>query len=349
MKCSVSVVIPIYNASQYLGRLFDLILGQTLSSFELILVDDGSTDNSLDLVQSMAKRDSRVKYYVRNRDPKGSVTCRNIGFSLAIGKYIIHLDVDDLFQPTLLEQRVAFMEQHPECDYATFFGCSVRKGKNDRYEFSGKVWGVQRGSNDLACFLATDYPYSVWNNIYVRERFLNETWDEHVKIYTDFSYIVPIIQNGYSHLYANNKEPDYFYCIDASNSMCKQYISEEKFESTLYLFKKTIESMPNTMTGRKNIRDFYHFIELQYYRVMDTDDLKKAELYLKFIGNYYSKNRISVTKIRYSITRNLKTRFAGKHADVICNMILDPFWICKFVKNKRLGKSLRSIDIGVHT
>lgn len=96
----VSVVIPVYNAYDYLRPAMDSVIGQTLSEIEIILIDDGSTDHSLDIIKSYQAQDERVRIVTENN--AGVSVARNKGLIRARGEYIIFLDADDFFEPDLL-------------------------------------------------------------------------------------------------------------------------------------------------------------------------------------------------------------------------------------------------------
>ena len=101
--------------------MLDSLLAQTFEDFRVFVVDDQSTDRSLDILNDYSKKDKRINVYIRDREPKGAQTCRNIGFDLTIGaKFVVFFDNDDLVAPYCLEQRVRFMELHQELDYAIF-------------------------------------------------------------------------------------------------------------------------------------------------------------------------------------------------------------------------------------
>ena len=98
----VSVIVPFYNSEEYLEQCLKSILDQTLFSFELILIDDGSTDQSLNICIKYAQRDSRIQIYKQSH--KGPGPARNLGIKLANGKYLSFLDSDDFFEPNMLEK-----------------------------------------------------------------------------------------------------------------------------------------------------------------------------------------------------------------------------------------------------
>jgi glycosyltransferase involved in cell wall biosynthesis len=101
-EVQVSVIVPIYNAYDYLGVALDSILSQTLKDIEVICIDDGSTDRSLDIIKKYHEADSRVSVVTENN--AGVSTARNKGIVRARGEYIIFLDADDFYEPTLLEK-----------------------------------------------------------------------------------------------------------------------------------------------------------------------------------------------------------------------------------------------------
>ena len=102
MSVKVSVILPVYNASDYLHQCMDSIVGQTLKDIEIICVDDGSTDNSLDILKEYEQKDKRVK--VIQQKNAGAGAARNNGLSIATGEYLSFLDSDDFFEFDMLEK-----------------------------------------------------------------------------------------------------------------------------------------------------------------------------------------------------------------------------------------------------
>ena len=95
MNPLVSVIVPVYNMSKYLRQCLDSVLSQTLKEIEIICVDDGSTDDSLEILSEIAVKDSRVR--VLQQENKGSGAARNYGISEARGEYIAFMDSDDWY------------------------------------------------------------------------------------------------------------------------------------------------------------------------------------------------------------------------------------------------------------
>ena len=97
----VSVIVPVYNVEKYLKRCLDSLINQTLKDIEIIVVNDGSTDNSLDILNKYAENDSRIK--VIDKENSGVSDCRNIAMKQMKGKYIMFVDSDDWIDNNALE------------------------------------------------------------------------------------------------------------------------------------------------------------------------------------------------------------------------------------------------------
>src|SRR5262245_21907442 len=110
----VTVLIPVYNRVQYVAVAIESILAQHFTNFELLLIDDGSTDGSLEVLRSYTA-DPRVRL-LRNESNLGIPRTRNKGVALARGEYVAMLDSDDYAYPTRLGRQVDFLDRHP--DYA---------------------------------------------------------------------------------------------------------------------------------------------------------------------------------------------------------------------------------------
>ena len=119
----VSVIVPVYKAEKYLHRCVDSIIAQTFKDWELLLVDDGSPDNSGKLCDEYAQKDSRIKVFHKKNG--GVSSARQMGLDNATGEYTIHADPDDWVEPTMLEELYAkAIEDNADmviCDYFQAF------------------------------------------------------------------------------------------------------------------------------------------------------------------------------------------------------------------------------------
>ncbi len=107
----VSVLLPAYNAAPFVGQAIDSVLTQSYENFELLVFDDGSADNTWEIIANFS--DVRIKK-IRNEKNIGLIATLNKGIKLASGTYLARMDADDIAFPQRLEKQVHFMEQHPE-------------------------------------------------------------------------------------------------------------------------------------------------------------------------------------------------------------------------------------------
>jgi glycosyltransferase involved in cell wall biosynthesis len=119
----VTVVVPVYNYGHFLGEALDSVLAQTMSDWECIVVDDGSTDGTAEVARRYAERDLRIRYV--RQENRGPSAARNTALRLTSSPYVQLLDADDRLAPSKLEIHSSFLDAHPDVDLvysvATFF------------------------------------------------------------------------------------------------------------------------------------------------------------------------------------------------------------------------------------
>ena len=137
MKNLVTIVLPAYNASKYLTETINSVISQTYQDFELLVIDDGSTDNTTDIDRDFCQRDSRIRLI--SQENQGVSVARNTGIKMARGEFIAFLDSDDLWLPNKLTMHVEHLQTNPELglsfarvEFVTFDGKSTGKYSNPR-------------------------------------------------------------------------------------------------------------------------------------------------------------------------------------------------------------------------
>ncbi len=113
VKPTVSVIMPVYNAGSYLKSAIDSVLDQEYTDFEFIIINDGSTDDSLKTIKKYAEKDSRIKLFSRKNE--GYASALNWAIDLSNGKYIARMDADDISQKDRFKEQVTYLDKHPEC------------------------------------------------------------------------------------------------------------------------------------------------------------------------------------------------------------------------------------------
>lgn len=165
----ISIIIPVYNAQTYISQCLDSVLGQTKQDFEVILIDDGSKDDSGKICDMYADKD--VRFQVYHRDNQGVSNARNFGIERASGEYIMFLDSDDYLEKDALEYMLNIME----ADRADFVGFSryeehVDKKCADVYRLKGQNIIVNTADEYLEMllqlYMQNKMFCEVWNRLY---------------------------------------------------------------------------------------------------------------------------------------------------------------------------------------
>ena len=131
----VSIIVPVYNSEAYLAQTIESVQQQTYPHWELILVDDCSTDTSAAMIAGYVAQDKRIRY-IRLSENSGAAVARNAGLEASKGRYIAYLDADDLWFPRKLERQVAFLTENN----VHFSCCAYEKIEQDGTSLHKTVW-----------------------------------------------------------------------------------------------------------------------------------------------------------------------------------------------------------------
>lgn len=199
MEKLVSVIIPAYNIEKYISRCLDSIIAQTYNNLEIIVVDDGSKDQTAEILDDYQKRDSRI--IVIHKENGGVSSARNQGLDIAKGDYIGFVDGDDLIKPNMYEVLVKLLEEEnadiAHCGYQMVFPDRV-----DYYYNTGrrKIQTTQEGLKDLLSGKMIEP--ALYNKLYRKELFNNIRLDEKIRINED-------LEANY-HLFKKSKKSIYY-------------------------------------------------------------------------------------------------------------------------------------------
>lgn len=255
MNSLVSIIVPVYNAQEYINRCVDSILNQEYHNFEIILIDDGSTDRSAEILDTYAKKDSRVT--VIHQENAGVSASRNLALSIAKGTYIQFLDSDDWITPdaTKLLVRSAVNE---DCDMviADFY----RVTKN-RLSQKGDIETDERmDRQEFASHMIenpADFYYGVlWNKLYKRS--IIEKY--HIRMDTSISWCEDFLFNleyiRHAKYFFALQAPVYYY-VKRKGSLVSQGLS-----------------ISNTIKMKINVFDYYNQFYKDLYDEKDYDDIR---------------------------------------------------------------------------
>ncbi len=190
---SVSIIIPTHNRGDLLMQTVASVRAQTMGDFEAMIVDDHSTDDTQTQLAPILNDDPRFRLINVPDKRSGAQAARNIGIEQSTGDYIILLDSDDLLAPHCLEQRIAFMRDHPQLDFAvTPCECFLSAPGDLKL-----LWNIETKTRDLDRFLAVDVPWQTTSPIWRRaaiEKLL--PWPEDVPVAQDWDFHIRALLAG---------------------------------------------------------------------------------------------------------------------------------------------------------
>ncbi len=231
----ISVIIPVYNMESFLTKCLVSLLTQTFRNFEIICINDGSTDNSLNILNSFSNMDDRIN--IINQKNQGVSIARNIGISKAKGDYVIFVDSDDFLEKTMIEELykkiISINGDIVFCDYMLYteqqqFSNNLRREFLQHTEFCWKTF-----KNDLNPILINMSTVVPWGKIIRKDLLLNHKFFFPENMLFEDNY-VGIMTFLYAEKIAVVNKPLYYYRIDNPKSLSGK---SGKYRSTLDLIK----------------------------------------------------------------------------------------------------------------
>ena len=180
---TVSVVMSVYNAELYLEDAIESILNQTYKDFEFIIINDGSTDKSLEIIEKCRRQDKRI--VLITRENKGLVASLNEGIRISKGEYIARMDADDMSLPTRLEEQVKFMDSN-QLDICGTYVQLFNKSKDL------KVWEYPQIDNDIKFTLMSFSTFAhpsvvIRKEVFKSLKYEDYNYAEDYKLWTDIA------------------------------------------------------------------------------------------------------------------------------------------------------------------
>lgn len=169
-KTEISVIMPVYNVEKYLSKAIESILNQRFKNFELIIINDGSTDNSIKIIEKYAQKDSRIT--IINKKNEGVSSARNLGIEKAAGKYLFFCDSDDYVEEHMLEKLYTKInDKKAEIVISGFFMQYKEKDKIENYKVSTEKEYYFLSQKDFIDnmyeFIKMNLINTPWNKLYL--------------------------------------------------------------------------------------------------------------------------------------------------------------------------------------
>lgn len=310
----ISVIVPAYNIEEYLPRCLESIINQTYQNLEIIIVDDGSKDNTSKICDEYAKKDNRI--IVIHQENKGLSGARNSALKIATGDYIGYVDGDDYIASSMYELMLASMEEN-DADLAMCGYEQVGEGAV-KVEFSGENYVFSR-EEALDIYIQDNRTFHIYNSV----------WSKLFKRELVHGIEFPLGRNSEDIVYTGRAlsgcrkcvfvdRPLYFYILDRSgsimnvknaDSMTLEKFAKRRFDDEIPFWKEQIKIFKEEGLIEQSILAEYYFYKrmLFYYLDFRNRGMKEAAKRLSE-DIILEKNRIEVVYGNYFVKKGDRAR-----------------------------------------
>ena len=283
----ISIIIPTFNREEFIAETLNSIHNQTSNNWECIIVDDGSIDNTIQIINKFIEADNRFQLLLRKNMPKGASACRNIGAENSKGNYIVFLDSDDLISPQFIENRLEAIKNNQKVDFIVYPSFVFKQKVGDLnilYNILDKP-----DNKDISRFLDNDNPWHTTGPVWKKSSFWKiggfniysqsaQDWEIHMKaLIHDLDYIKIKCNNENIHHFIRNGE---YQCISKA-TLTESRIKNrmDTFQNILTLFQE--KGLDKTSLKNKLISHFYRQFSISYNSHYHTLTFNNLDLILK--------------------------------------------------------------------
>ncbi|MCR2822025.1 glycosyltransferase family 2 protein [Lederbergia panacisoli] len=293
MNPIISIIVPVYNVQSYLPRCINSILDQTFSDFELLLINDGSTDNSGNICDEYSKKDSRI--IVIHKENGGVSSARNVGIDAAKGEYLAFIDSDDFIHQKMYEILYQIASNYS----SDVVVCDFLKVQNENVSLHNAGYNIKHFTNIQALneLYTNNYKNAqkwvfLWNKLYKRNLF-NDVKFPDGKIYEDELVAHKIL---YSCQILTYIDMPFYYYLQRSGSYIGSKFSRKKFDRIYALIDRVNYFK---MINQQSLHDkaLKHFIDVFFwYYAKAKFELHGINKDLKNLKRILNQNLINILK-----------------------------------------------------
>ena len=298
----VSVIIPVYNVEKYVKKAIQSIQNQTYTNLEIIVIDDGSSDDTYNIVEKLAKDDNRIKLYKNEKNLK-IVKTLNRALSLANGEYIARMDGDDISAFDRIEKKVRFLEENKQFDLV---GCSMKA-----IDIDGKQIGQTVHYSNQNLLIQSLECVTPASHIWLAKKSLYEKLNGYREIsgVEDYDFLLRMTSSGFKY---TNLEYYFGYFVRlgrVGNTISSFGIRQRKMHSYVFkLYKERLkkqkdsfseESLENYIKTNNFLEKIHSFSSKNLYKAIESKGEKK---YFKTLI-YLLTSLVSPYQISYLIGR----------------------------------------------
>lgn len=282
MESTVSIIVPVYKAESTLERCLDSILANRYKKFQVILIEDHSSDQSWSICQRYAEKSKNI-IAVRNSINKGVSYTRNQGLSLAKGQYVLFVDSDDWVEPDYIGCLVGAVEKNQvEMAIAGYINHDeLYGGRKDTFGWGGSERiVVEELHSKLMELYDKRLLQQLWNKIFLRDIIERGKlqFDEHISVGEDFRFVMDYISLMSKHFVVFIENPVYHYIRDNADSLMSR-VGQERIEEALINMKKMycLMGLPEDIVEVKMEEETKKQLQVYAYIIMHNGKMSKRE------------------------------------------------------------------------
>ena len=268
----ISIIMPVYNSEKYISEAIESVCNQSYKNWELLIVNDGSTDYTSKIIDDFAKKDSRIKVFHRKNE--GVSMARNFALNKVCGEYITFIDSDDMYHADRLKRMLQVFEQHENCEIV-FSRHKEFRGKLNTYEANDSRKIVISDDDILVKVISDSKNHFVWNAMLKSEIAKKEKFAP-IRFAEDFCYIRDCA--CHCRQMAVLDEVLYFYRRDNENAMTSHFFSEKYISD----YMKLVENVYDFCCDHSLTDDFFKKMVAHEYG-QNSMRIRKSTSYSKFV------------------------------------------------------------------
>lgn len=296
----ISIIVPVYNTAQYLRKCIDSIISQTYKNFELILVDDGSTDRSPQICDDYAKQDKRVK--VIHKKNGGLSDARNIGIDISLGQYIVFIDSDDWILPNMIEELYKKSIEYDADMVISNYLCVNESGDDEGYYKLYTDFMIISGREAISKLYDSNKVYYIIMCAKLFKRKLFDNLRFTFGTVNEDEFLIHHILNLCNKIVCLPER--YYFYYQRSNSIMHTNDISDVFRRIKIQYERLIFVYENNFSEIKNKAEIYYWDTLTngYYELYNN--LSRSKMYLSTIKRQYKhvlKNMLMNRSISWKI------------------------------------------------
>lgn len=339
----ISVIVPVYNTEKYIEKCISSILNQNYKGFELILINDGSTDNSYEICNRFAQKDKRV--IVLNQQNQGVSAARNVGIKKATGEWCCFVDSDDWVEPNYF---TAFLKNQLSRD--NLIVQEVKRNINQKYKVSKNynykthtIENLMKNLNENSVFF-NGYPFcKLYNLNLIKSK--NITFKQHLKIGEDLIFYLEYLKHIKTITFINSAHYVYNY-VETSASY--KFYTFEQLSSFLNEYQKLLPELIGSNYHKiaqvqKSLGLFLTLLLFSIYNSQAKSPEKQRVEHLKQLSNKENLDCLKIATSKANFIRHLVFYFLKQRNYTLTDFILKRYAPFEFKYSMPIKRKLRFI------